>query len=165
MGPSRGKGEPSQAWHSHISRVSDKTFWDALETSQAPIFASHCSYWAIEPAPRNMTDEMIRALAKKGGVVQINFSCDFLNAGAAKAEADFEAGLRPVRNELIAKYANDPDGLPTAMCEARAGAGAPPEQRATLADVVRHINHVAELAGVGAVGLGSDSRSGSTRGG
>jgi membrane dipeptidase len=63
-----------------ISHVSDKTFWDALETSKAPIFASHSSCRALTPAPRNMTDEMIAALAKKGGVVQINFSCDFLNA-------------------------------------------------------------------------------------
>ena len=94
-----------------ISHVSDKTFWDALETSKAPIFASHSSCRAIAPVPRNMTDEMIRALAKKGGVVQINFSCDFLNADVAKAEADFEAKLRPVREQLIAKYANDPDGL------------------------------------------------------
>ena len=103
-----------------ISHVSDKTFWDALETSKAPIFASHSSCRAISPAPRNMTDEMIAALAKKGGVVQINFSCDFLNAEVLKAEA----------------------------------AGA--KLRATLADVVEHINHVVAIGGIGAVGLGSD---------
>jgi membrane dipeptidase len=62
-----------------ISHVSDKTFFDALDTSKAPIFASHSSCRAISPAPRNMTDEMIAALGKKRGVVQINFSCDFLN--------------------------------------------------------------------------------------
>jgi membrane dipeptidase len=139
-----------------ISHVSDKTFWDALETSKAPIFASHSSCRAIAPVPRNMTDEMIRALAKKGGVVQINFSCDFLNPDVAKAEAQFEEKLRPLRDRLIAKYANDPNGLRAAMREARSQLGAPPEQRATLADVVRHINHVVELAGVDAVGLGSD---------
>ena len=139
-----------------ISHVSDKTFWDALETSKAPIFASHSSCRAIAPVPRNMTDEMIRALAKKGGVVQINFSCDFLNPDVAKAEAQFEEKLRPLRDRLIAKYADDPDGLRAAMREARSQLGAPPEQRATLADVVRHIDHVVELAGVDAVGLGSD---------
>jgi len=52
-----------------ISHVSDKTFWDALEVSKAPIFASHSSCRALAPAPRNMTDEMIAALAKQGGVV------------------------------------------------------------------------------------------------
>src|SRR3954451_992308 len=70
-----------------ISHVSDKTFWDALEVSKTPIFASHSSCRAISPVPRNMTDPMIVALAKKGGVVQINFSCDFLNPEVAKANA------------------------------------------------------------------------------
>jgi len=68
-----------------ISHVSDKSFFDALETSQAPIFASHSSCRAVSPAPRNMTDEMIQALAKKGGVIQINFACDFLNPDVLNA--------------------------------------------------------------------------------
>jgi membrane dipeptidase len=106
-----------------ISHVSDKTFWDALETSKAPIFASHSSCRAISPAPRNMTDEMIAALAKKGGVVQINFSCDFLNPDVLKAEA---------------------------------AAGTETKLRATLSDVVQHIDHVVAIGGIGAVGLGSD---------
>lgn len=139
-----------------ISHVADKTFWDALETSQAPIFASHSSCRAISPAPRNMTDEMIAALGKKGGVVQINFSCDFLNAGVLKAEAALQEKIRAIRDQLIQKYANDPQGLGRAMQEARAAVGAGAESRATLADVVKHINHVVEIAGVGAVGLGSD---------
>jgi membrane dipeptidase len=99
-----------------IAHVSDKTFWDALEASQAPIFSSHSSCRALADVPRNMTDEMIKALAKKGGVIQINFSCGFLKAGAGS------------------------EGRP----------------RATLADVVKHIDHVVEIAGVDAVGLGSD---------
>ncbi|PYT13972.1 MAG: membrane dipeptidase, partial [Acidobacteria bacterium] len=65
-----------------ISHVADKTFWDALEVSRAPIFASHSSCRALANVPRNMTDEMIVALAKKGGVVQINFSCGFLTPEA-----------------------------------------------------------------------------------
>ena len=69
-----------------ISHVADKTFWDALATSKAPIFASHSSCRAISPAPRNMTDEMIKALAAKGGVIQINFNCGFLSQQAADAE-------------------------------------------------------------------------------
>jgi membrane dipeptidase len=105
-----------------ISHVSDKTFWDALATSKAPIFASHSSCRAISPAPRNMTDEMIAALAKRGGMVQINFSYDFLNPEVFAAEA----------------------------------AGARGGKRATLADVVKHIDHVVAIVGVDAVGLGSD---------
>jgi membrane dipeptidase len=99
-----------------IAHVSDKTFWDALATSKAPIFSSHSSCRAVCDVPRNMTDEMIKALGQKGGVIQINFSCGFLKKDAGTA-------------------------------------GAP---RATLADVVKHINHAVQIAGVGAVGLGSD---------
>jgi membrane dipeptidase len=107
-----------------VAHVSDKTFWDALETSKAPIFSSHSSCRALADVPRNMTDQMITAMAKKGGVIQINFSCGFLKAGSGAAGST---------------------GGPT---------GAVP--RATLADVVKHINHVVEIAGVDAVGLGSD---------
>ena len=139
-----------------ISHVADKTFWDALETSQAPIFASHSSCRAISPVPRNMTDDMIKALAKKGGVIQINFACDFLNPDVARADAEFDAKIAPIRDQLMQKYAGEPDGIRRAMAEARQAVGAGPEQRATLADVVKHINHVVEIAGVDHVGLGSD---------
>jgi membrane dipeptidase len=139
-----------------ISHVADKTFWDALEVSKAPIFASHSSCRAISPVPRNMTDEMIVALAKKGGVIQINFSCDFLSPAVAKANEGSADKVRAERDRLIPKYANDPDGLRKAMAEARKTVGAAPGPRATLADVVKHINHVAQIAGVDAVGLGSD---------
>ena len=66
-----------------ISHVSDKTFWNALETSRAPIFASHSSCRAICNVARNMTDEMIVAMAKKGGVIQINFYSAFLSQRSA----------------------------------------------------------------------------------
>ena len=107
-----------------ISHVADKTFWDALEVSKAPIFASHSSCRALANVPRNMTDEMIVALAKKGGVVQVNFSCGFLKAGAGQ--------LPPGNSDALL---------------------AP---RATLADVVAHIDHIKQIAGVAAVGIGSD---------
>jgi membrane dipeptidase len=139
-----------------ISHVSDKTFWDALEVSKAPIFASHSSCRALSPAPRNMTDEMIAALAKKHGVVQINFSCDFLNPEVFAANQAVREKTQTLRDELIKKYADDPNGIQRAMREARNSAGGVSEKRATLADVVRHINHVVEIAGVDSVGLGSD---------
>jgi membrane dipeptidase len=138
-----------------ISHVSDKTFWDALEISTAPIFASHSSCRALSPAPRNMTDEMIAALAKKHGVVQINFSCDFLNPEVLAANDANREKMNAMRDELMKQYAGDPDGLRKAMRESRTAAGAS-ERRATLADVVKHINHVVQIAGVDSVGLGSD---------
>jgi membrane dipeptidase len=96
--------------------VADKTFWDALEVSSAPVFASHSSCRALANVPRNMTDEMIAALAKKGGVIQINFYCNFLVASASEEKMS----------------------------------------KATLADVVAHIDHAVKVAGIDHVGLGSD---------
>jgi membrane dipeptidase len=103
-----------------------------------------------------MTDEMIQALAKKGGVIQINFACDFLNPDVLKANEATMAKMVPIRDELMKKYAAEPDGIQRAMREARQAVGAGEAPRATLADVVKHINHVVAIAGVDAVGLGSD---------
>jgi membrane dipeptidase len=139
-----------------ISHVSDKTFWDALEVSRAPIFASHSSCRSVSPSPRNLTDEMLRELGKKRGLVQINFDCGYLNAGALKAVAERSARLQPLLVELRKKYASEPDGARRALREARASIPPDPAIRASLADVVRHINHAVSIAGVDAVGLGSD---------
>jgi membrane dipeptidase len=133
-----------------ISHVADKTFWDALETSRAPIFASHSSCRAISNAPRNMTDEMIAAVAKKGGVVQINFSCDYLSQRYNDAIAPLRKKMIEMMNSGAAEKM-DREEIRRMMAEERAAA--PP---ATLDDVVAHIDHVVKLAGVGAVGIGSD---------
>jgi membrane dipeptidase len=121
-----------------ISHVADKTFWDALAVSSAPLMASHSSCRALTPAPRNMTDEMIVALAKKGGVIQINFNCSYLSTPALKDQTAFEK-----------THGDDEEAEKRAYA-----AGEIP--RATLADVVAHIDHVVKIAGVDAVGLGSD---------
>jgi membrane dipeptidase len=138
-----------------ISHVADKTFWDALETSKAPIFASHSSCRALANVPRNMTDEMIVALARKGGVVQINFSCGFLSQKAADASSAGGGGGRAMIAQLQEKYKSEPEKLQAEMAkmlsERRTGM-----VRATLDDVVAHIDHVVKLAGIDAVGIGSD---------
>src|SRR5579884_1425157 len=124
-----------------ISHVADKTFWDALNVSTAPVFASHSSCRALSTAPRNMTDDMIRALAKKGGVIDINFSCGFLSQRAADAE-------KSIMPKLMAARAGEDQAL---VAEYRKSV-----PRATLEDVVEHIDHVVKIAGVDYVGLGSD---------
>ena len=86
-----------------VSHVSDKTFWDALEASKAPVFASHSSCRALANIPRNMTDEMIVALAKKGGVMQINFGCDFLSQKSADATAQRRPEMTKAMAELQEK--------------------------------------------------------------
>jgi membrane dipeptidase len=112
-----------------ISHVSDRTFWDVLETSRAPIFASHSSCRAICNVPRNLTDEMIIAMARKSGVIQINFHSAFVSQRSAD-------------NGRLAK--------------ATGFSGVPAPPAAALEDVVAHINHAVKIAGVGAVGIGSD---------
>src|SRR5712671_4348685 len=84
-----------------ISHVSDKTFYDALETSKAPVFASHSSCRAICDAPRNMTDQMMKDLAAKGGVIQINYHVGFLSQEFRDAEkADPEIN-RAISSEMM----------------------------------------------------------------
>lgn len=112
-----------------ISHVADKTFWDVLAVAKAPPFASHSSCRAISDIARNMSDDMIRALAKKGGVIQINFGCEFLNQKSADSS---ELGRLPAAQRPKTKV------------------------RATLADVVAHIDHVVKIGGIDAVGIGSD---------
>jgi len=143
-----------------ISHVADKTFYDALEVSRAPIFASHSSCRAISPIPRNMTDDMIKALAKKGGVIQINFGCEFLNPESAKSSPMMMMQSDPALRAKMQKAQEEMKGLPPA--ERRAAmrklfASAAPRVRAKLSDVVDHIDHVVKLTGsVDYVGIGSD---------
>ena len=112
-----------------ISHVSDKTFWDVLAVSRAAPFASHSSCRAIAKIPRNMTDEMIVALAKKGGVIQINFGCEFLSQVSANTSSWSNPALKGMKKE---------------------------PKPATLADVVAQIEHAIAIAGEDAVGIGSD---------
>jgi membrane dipeptidase len=138
-----------------ISHVADKTFWDALEVSRAPVFASHSSCRSISPIPRNMTDEMIVAMAKKGGVIQINFGCEFLNPESAKSSPMGNPAMRAKMQELMEQMKDKtPEERRLAMRQMFRDAG--PRVRATLADVVAHIDHVVKIAGIDAVGIGSD---------
>ena len=123
-----------------VSHVADETFWDVMEVSKVPVIASHSSCRALSPARRNMTDDMIRALGKSGGVIHINFACSFFNARSNSEEAK--------RRPYQAKYGNDMDAQ-RAEIEKRF-------TRATIDDVVAHIQHVAKVAGIDYVGLGSD---------
>ena len=89
-----------------ISHTADKTFWTRFATSRAPLIASHSSCRALTDVPRNMTDDMIKALAAKGGVIQINFNCGFIS----QKVADFEK-TSPMKGrylEIIKQYKDDP---------------------------------------------------------
>src|SRR5215470_6441488 len=82
-----------------ISHVADKTFWDAIETSQAPVIASHSSSRALTDVPRNMTDDMLKAVAQKGGVVMVNFAKGFVNTKSVKPSPEMQAKEDEIRNQ------------------------------------------------------------------
>lgn len=138
-----------------ISHVSDKTFYDALEVSQAPMIASHSSARALCDHPRNMTDDMIRALAAKGGVIQINYNTGFIDQNYADEYAKIADELRARSRALADQYKGDDHALQEAReklyqeYEARL-------PKVSWERIVDHIDHVVKLVGVDHVGLGSD---------
>jgi membrane dipeptidase len=140
-----------------ISHVSDKTFADALAISKAPMIASHSSCRAICDAPRNMTDDMMKALAAKGGVVQINYHVGFLSQEFRDAEkAD------PKINAEIGQEVNKRCGDNEA-CQLLEGDKLTREAveqgklpRVSYEKIIEHIDHAVKVAGADHVGLGSD---------
>lgn len=136
-----------------ISHTADKTFWDALETSSAPIIASHSGCRAVASYTRNMTDEMIKALAAKGGVMQINFGCEFLSQRYFNESKPLQAAMR--EQYMVAMKIEDPAAKAAAIEKLRADFAEklPP---ATLADVVAQIDHAVKTGGVDHVGIGTD---------
>jgi membrane dipeptidase len=140
-----------------VSHVSDKTFYDVLKTSTAPVIASHSSCRALCNAPRNMTDDMIKALAAKGGVVQINYHVGFLSQQFQDAqknnpqlgqEIEAESKKRCGNNEACQLI--EADKIVRDMVEQ----GKLP--RVDWAEIVNHIDHAVKLVGAEHVGLGSD---------
>ena len=136
-----------------ISHTADKTFYDALEVSKAPIIASHSSCRAVSDNTRNMTDDMIRALAAKGGTIEINFDCAYLSQRYGNDAKPLMASIRPRLAE--ARKIEDPIARNEAMekIEEEMSGKLPP---ATLADVVAQIDHAVQVGGVDHVGIGTD---------
>ena len=139
-----------------ISHVSDKTFWDTIATTKAPVIASHSSARALTNAPRNMTDDMLRAVAKNGGVVQVNFFSAFDDENFRKAnDAQAKDQAAAIQTFLDQQKAQ---GKPTQYgdtdrIEREWMAKIP---RPPLKSLIDHIDHIAKVAGVDHVGLGSD---------
>jgi membrane dipeptidase len=140
-----------------ISHVSDKTFYDALETSRAPMIASHSSCRALANVPRNMNDDMIRALAKKGGVIQINYHMGFLSPEYADATRSIQKEIEARDAEIEKRYGDD---LASTLREQHrlrhqlVAEGKLPH--VSWEKIVEHIDHAVKLVGVDHVGLGSD---------
>ena len=137
-----------------VSHISDKSFYDVIELSKAPVIASHSSVRSIANHNRNMTDDMIKTLAENGGVIQICLLDDYIKDPDTttvrfqkekelrkfyskwdELSDDEKSAVREMRNELNEKY---------------------PKELPTVSDCVDHIDHVVELVGIDYVGIGSD---------
>lgn len=132
-----------------ISHVADKTFFDVIATTRAPVIASHSSARAIANHPRNMSDEMLRAIAKNGGVVMVNFYDGFLDP----RKAELALRSRAMEDDLKQKYPNDPKRVQE---EVEAWRKANDPGKTPLSVLIDHIDHVAKVAGIDHVGIGSD---------
>ena len=140
-----------------ISHVSDKTFYDALEISKAPMIASHSSCRALCDAPRNMTDQMMKDLTAKGGVVQINYHVGFLSQefrNAEKAHPEWEQAIA----EEVKKNCGDSEACQLIegdrVTRQYVAEGKLP--RVEWTKIIEHIDHAVKVAGIDHVGLGSD---------
>jgi len=136
-----------------VSHVGEQTFWDVIANTTKPIIASHSSVYRICPHPRNLKDEQIKAMAKNGGGIQINFNSGFIDASVEKKESEFlekhrseidslkQTGLNPYFAEetMYSKYFQESEAL-----------------RAPFSLVIDHIEYIIKLVGVDYVGIGSD---------
>lgn len=136
-----------------VSHISDKAFYDVLEVSQAPVIASHSCVRTLCNVNRNMTDEMIKALAKKGGVIQINFFSGFLDEEFFKKSEKIRQELMPQINELKKKYGDNTKEYWAAAIELWRKNSLPAPSIDVL---INHIDYVVKLVGADYVGLGSD---------
>jgi membrane dipeptidase len=139
-----------------ISHVADKTFWDAIEVSKAPVIASHSSSRALCSAPRNMTDDMLRAVAKNGGVVDVNFFSGFDDQAywdASQAQSKEKQATIHDALEKMKAEGKTPTYLDEDRLEREFTAKIP---RPPFKVLIDNIDHIAKVAGIDHVGLGSD---------
>ncbi len=140
-----------------ISHVSDKTFYDALETSKAPLIASHSSCRALCNPARDMSDDMIKALAAKGGVIQINYEKSFIDQAYKDASDKLSGGVVAMFDQLKKTCGDDQECYGRKMAEQEKQATAEGKlPHVSWERIVDHIDHVVKLVGPDHVGLGSD---------
>jgi len=137
-----------------LSHVSEETMRAALDVSQAPVMFSHSSARALDDHPRNVSDDVLRRVAKNGGVVMVNFALSYISEAHRHWDAD--RGAEQTRYNAPpfgGLYIGDPERAKAALAE---WDKAHPEPKVTLSEVADHIEHVAKIAGVDHVGIGSD---------
>jgi len=139
-----------------ISHVSDRTFYRSLVVSRAPVIASHSSSRALTNHPRNMTDDMLRALARNGGVAMVNYNAPFVDENYRRAweaqKPEFDKAMEAAREKD--KVAGKPFTFEEEVKLEKEWAAKIP--RPPFQSLIDHIDHMAKVAGVDHVGLGSD---------
>ncbi|HEY2964592.1 MAG TPA: dipeptidase [Pyrinomonadaceae bacterium] len=137
-----------------VSHVSDETMSDALDVSKAPIIASHSSARALSNVPRNIPDDLLKRIAKNGGVVQVNFYSVFVDEKTVAPESDErDARLKAQKDAINQKYKDDPERLAEESDKLEAANPLPPLPISKLID---HIDHIVKVAGIDHVGIGAD---------
>jgi membrane dipeptidase len=140
-----------------ISHVNDRTFYHALLVSRAPVIASHSSARALNSHLRNMTDDMLRAVANNGGVVMVNFYSGFIDENYRKASTDMREARTAALKELEKQWEGKTDTPEYYLVRDRAARQwAAKIRRPSLKILIDHFDHIAKVAGIDHVGLGSD---------
>ena len=139
-----------------ISHVADKTFWDTIATTKSPVIASHSSARALTNAPRNMTDDMLRAVAKNGGVVDVNFYSGFVDEDYRKASEPIGKQAAEAVKAYLEKQKAEGKAVTYIEIDRIEREWAAKIPRPPLKSLIDHIDHIAKVAGVDHVGLGSD---------
>ena len=135
-----------------VSHVSDKTMSDALDVSKAPIIASHSSARALSNVPRNIPDDLLRRIAKNGGVVQVNFYSVFVDAATVSPQSEErDRRLKAQQDAINEKYKDDPERLAEESDKLEAANPLPPLPISKLID---HIDYIVKVAGIDHVGIG-----------
>jgi len=139
-----------------VSHVSDKTFWDIVNTSTKPVVATHSACRAIADVPRNLTDEMILALAKTGGVVNVIFYPEHVEPGWSQKKKQLDAEIAPLVKQASESEPGSAVKKKLARDRVRTEQYARRLPAVTVSRVVDHIDHIVKLVGVDHVGIGSD---------
>ncbi|MCM3904447.1 MAG: dipeptidase [Pyrinomonadaceae bacterium] len=136
-----------------VSHVSDKTMSDVLDLSTAPVIASHSSARALADRTRNIPDDLLRRFAKNGGVVMVNFYPGFIDKNVVAASKERDDRLKAQVDELRATYKDDSKRLGEELNKLLA---ANPLPATPLSALIDHFDHIAKIAGIDHVGIGSD---------
>jgi len=142
-----------------ISHVSEETFWDAVKTSTKPVIASHSCAWELCRHPRNLKDEQLKAVAQMGGVVCVTFAAGFVSQAFNEARQELEEHFRWQEQYLEADLIGQPERLALAKQELRAQQEVQIRKElpsVPLSELIDHIVHIKNVAGIDHVGLGSD---------